>query len=327
MLDVDRRDDGFARAVRVAVLGLDAGAAPALDDQPHDALPAQHGAAVLPDAVDQRLGEPARASARDRPAPPLAAEDDRIRERAGAGGVDRHERLVRLPEHERLHVAAFELVPDHVPGAHHPPPLPDVAAGVLAQPLLDTRAEAGRVERPRREDVLDLVVLGEHAPIGLAVGLRVARDLLDRAVEVHPRGELLPVRERDVGERVGHEVLEPVALLQTELVVQEQRVGLDQRVSGRARVDQVARPEQLLGRGAAAGDGARVEHEHLAARHGQIRRGDEAVVAGARDDDVGHPSSASTLAPSACGSRPAKRTVATGSGSAMSNGWSVPRTR
>jgi hypothetical protein len=47
----------------------------------------------------------------------------------------------------------------------------------------------------------------------------------------------------------------------------------------------------------------------------------------AGDDDVRvHASSLIAVSPSACGSSPAARTVATGSGSPMSNGWSVPRT-
>src|ERR671921_2491555 len=96
--------------------------------------------------------------------PALAAEHDRVRELAGAGHVDRHERLERLPEHERLHVRGLELAADDVPGAHHAPPLPDPPARMLGEALVERRPEAGRCERRGAEDVLDLVVLGQHAP-------------------------------------------------------------------------------------------------------------------------------------------------------------------
>ena len=205
--------------------------------------------------------------------------------------------------------------------------------GCSAQQLLDRRPEAERRELAGGEDVLDLVVLVEQPAVGVGVARGVARDLLDRALAVEPRGQVRAVRERDVRERVRVQVLEPVAAEQPELVVDQQRVGLDQRVAGRARVDRVARAEQLLGCGAAARDVPRVEHQHLVAGDRQVGGGDQAVVAGAGDDDLRvrtHPTSLSALpsriAASASLPRPAARTVASGSGSPMSNGWSEPAT-
>src|SRR3954454_16504737 len=108
----------------------------------------------------ERVGQRARAAARQRPRPPLTAEDDRGGELAGAGKVDGHERLERLPEQARADVVGLELVADDVPGAHHPLALPDPALPVLGEPLVERRPEAGRRERRRAEDALDLVVVG-----------------------------------------------------------------------------------------------------------------------------------------------------------------------
>ena len=231
-----------------------AGAAAVLEHElRHDPV-AQDRRAVVLEEADERLRERARAAARDRPAAALAAEDDRVGERPRAGGVERHERLERLPAHERPDVAALELVPDHVPGADRVAPQPDPPTRMLEQHLLERRAEAGRRQASAAEDLLDLVVLGDHAPVGGRVGGREALDLLAGAVEVHPHRELLAVGEDDVRDRIRLEVLEPVVRDQPELVLQEQRVDADQRVAGGARVDPIAGAEQLLRRGAAARD-------------------------------------------------------------------------
>jgi hypothetical protein len=160
---------------------------------------------------------------------------------------------------------------------------------VLGEALLERRPEAGRRERRRAEDALDLVVVGERPAICVGVGARERRDLLARALEVHPHREVAAVREGDVRERVGDEVLEAVVAQEAELVVEQQRVRLDERVAGRARVDLVAGQQQLLGGGAAAGDRPRVEHEALVAGLREIGGGDQAVVPSARDDHVGGP--------------------------------------
>src|SRR3954469_6100386 len=154
---------------------------------------------------------------RRRPRPPLAAEDDRGRELARARQVDRDERLEGLPEQERAHVLGLELAADDVPGAHHPLALPDPALRVLGEPLVERRPQPGRRERRGAEDALDLVVVGEQPAVRVRVRAREAGDLLARAREVHPHRELAPVRERDVCERVGNEVLEAVVGLQAEL--------------------------------------------------------------------------------------------------------------
>src|SRR5207247_9299317 len=79
----------------------------------------------------------------------------------------------------------------------------------------------------------------------------------------------------------------PVLALQPELVVAQHRIRLDEGVAGGARVEQVAGKRQLLGRRSAAGNRPRVEDDDLVAGLREIGAGDEAVVAAARDDDVG----------------------------------------
>ena len=205
----------------------------------------------------ERVRERAGPAARDGPAASLAAEDDRVGVDAGACGVHGDERLERLPEHERLDVAILELAPDHVPRRDRVAAQPDAPARVLEQHLLERGPEAGRRHARAPEDALHLVVLGDEAPVRVGVRRREARDLLAGAVEVEPHRQLLPVREGDVPDGVGLEVLEPVVGVQPELVVHEQRVHADDRVARGARVDPVAGPEQLLGRGAAARVSAR----------------------------------------------------------------------
>ena len=146
--------------------------------------------------------EPPRGSVHERRWRP---KHDRVRELARAGHVDRHERLVRLPEQERLHVRALELAADHVPGrlimrrrCQMPP------RGCAREALVERRPEARRRERRRAEHVLDLVVLGERAPVGVRVGAREPRQLLVGALDVEPHRQVAAVRERDVRERVGH---------------------------------------------------------------------------------------------------------------------------
>src|SRR5215216_1773191 len=117
MLDVDRRNHPAAPDEALAVLSLDADAAPTVEHQARDEPVAEHGAAVIRDEANQGFRELTGPSTGNRPAATLAPEHDRVGERTRAGGVHRDQRLERLPEHERAQVLALVLVPDHVPGA------------------------------------------------------------------------------------------------------------------------------------------------------------------------------------------------------------------
>ena len=249
---MDRREHGAPRHVALAVVRLDAGAAPVIEHEARHLPVAEHGRAVILEEVRERLGQRARPSPRNRPATALAAEDDRVRIDPRARRVHGHERLERLPDHECLDVAVLELAPDHVPRAERVAPEPDPPARVLEQHFLERRAEPRRRDAGAAEDPLDLVVLADEAPVRLGVGPREARDLVACAVEVEPHRELLAVRKRHVGDRIGFEVFEPVVGVEAELVVHQQRIHADDRVPRRAGVDPVAGAEQLLGRGPAA---------------------------------------------------------------------------
>ncbi len=299
---------------------------------------AQHRRAVLLEEPRQRVSERPRAAARDRPAAPLPTEDDRVGVDARAGGIERHECLEGLPDHERADVPVLELASDHVPRRDRVAPQPDASARVVEQHLLQRRAEARRRDACPTEDALDLVVLGDEAPVSLRIPPRESRQLLAGPVEVEPHRQLLAVRERDVSDRVRLEVLEAIVGVQPELVVHKQRVHADDRVSCRAGVDPVAGAEQLLGRGAASWNRAGIEDEALVAGLREVRRRDEAVVAAPRHYDVrglrhvmvsslradSSPSRRSALpariAASTSGARPSARTVSTCSGSPMSKG-------
>ena len=129
--DVDRGQHGGSGQVLLAVVGLDADAAPAVQHEPGDELVAEHRAAVALEVASQGGREPAGSAFQDRPAALLPAEDERVGEQAGARHVDGLVGLERHPEHEGAHVAAAELMPDDVPGRQHAPPLPHPPARVL----------------------------------------------------------------------------------------------------------------------------------------------------------------------------------------------------
>ena len=332
------RQHRAARHEALAVVGLDAGAAAVLDHEPRHLPVAEDGRSPLLEEARERLGERPGPATRDRPAAPLPAEDDRVGVDSRARGVQRHQRLERLPDHERAHVALLELAPNHLPGRDRVAPQPDPPAWMLEQQLLERGPEPGRCDSCATEDPLDLVVLRDQAPVRGGVPPREVADLVAGAIEVEPHRQLLAVRKCDVADRIGLQVLEPVVGVEAQLVIHEQRVQADDRVPGRARVDPVAGPEQLLRRRAAARYGARVQDEALVAGARQVCRGDQAVVARSRDDDVGglghvgvsslragsSPSRRSPLPPkiasSTSGGRPSARTVSTCLASPMSNG-------
>ena len=70
--------------------------------------------------------------------------------------------------------------------------------------------------------------------------------------------------------------------LELELVVLQQRIRLDEDVRHRVLIVQIAGHGQCARDHAAAEPGVALEHEHLLAGRGEIRGGDEAVVARSR---------------------------------------------
>ena len=328
VLDVNRREHGAPGHVALAVVCLDAGAAPVLEHQAGHLPVAEHRRAVVLEEARERVRQRAGSSVRDRPAAPLPAEDDRVGVDPGARRVHRHERLERLPDQERLHMPVLELAPNHVPRRDCVAPQPDTPARVLEQHFLQRRAEPRRRHARASEDPLHLVVLGDEAPVGVGVPRREARDLLPCAFQVEPHRELLLVRERHMADGVGLEITQPVVRVEPELVVREHRTHADNRVPGRAGVDLVARAEQLLRGRAAAGYGACVEDQALVAGLREVRRSDEAVVASPCDHDVSgvrHVVSRRSALPariaiSMSGASPRARTVSTCRASPMSNG-------
>jgi len=216
----------------------------------------------------------------------LAAVDERIGEDARAGHVDRLVGLERHPQHERLDMPAAELVPDDIPGRQHTPPLPQTATRMRRQHCVQGRTEADRSELRSAEDRFHVVVFVEEPLVGRRVRRAEPGDLRRGPVPVKPHGELLPVRERDVGDRVGVKVAQPVVRHQPKLVPGKQRVDPDQRVAGSACVDAVPGQQDLLGGGATARYVPSVEDEAPVSGLGQVTGGDQAVVPGACHYDI-----------------------------------------
>jgi len=124
-------------------------------------------------------------------------------------------------------------------------------------------------------------------PVGGGVRHAEPGDLRRGSRPVQPHGELLTVGERHVGHRVRVEVAETVIPAETEFVRGQQGVDPDQRVPGRAAVDGVPGEQEFLGGRAAAGNVPRVEDQALVSGLGQVAGGDQAVVPGSGNDDIG----------------------------------------
>ena len=271
--------DGLARAVRLAVVGLDAHAAAVLEHEPGHPPSGQDRAAVILDQPRERERQGRGTSARQRPAVLLAAVGQRVGERPGARPVGRLHGHERHPDHERLRVPVLELGANDVPGAHR-----DAAPPRAAESFVRARRAAVGVVPVGAERALGRVVVGDQPAVGVGVAARETRELLARPVEVAPLGQRLAVAEDHVHDGIRVEVLEPVVLREAELL--DRRARLDQVVGGRARVVVEAGERELLGRGVAADDRPRLEDEHLETRLGEIGGRDEAVVARPGDDDV-----------------------------------------
>ena len=168
-----------------------------------------------------------------------------------------------------------------------PPPGPDTAARVLGQPLVQRRPRPHRGELRLGEDVLDLVVVGQQPPVGHRVGGREAGHLLGGPLGVQPHGELPPVREGHLLDRVRLGVAQAVIGGQAQLVAAEHRVDPDHGVPGGAGVDAEPGQQQFLGGGPAAGNVPGVQHQAAVARLGQVAGREQAVVPGSGHHDVG----------------------------------------
>ena len=281
-----RRQHRLPRPVLPAVSGLDPGTPVPVEQQAGDALAAQHGAAVTVQVPGQGLRQPTGSAGQDRPAALLTAEDKRIGEHPRTGHVDRLVGLERHPQHERPDMPAAELVPDDIPRGQRPPALPQPAPRMPGQPRVQRRTEADRGELRSAEDRLHLVVLIQQAKVRGGISGREPADLRRSAVPVQPHGELLAVRERDVSDRVGIDIAQPVIGDQPELVPGEQRVNPDQRMAGGAGIDAVARQQDLLRGGSASRHVPGIEHQAPVPGLRQVARGDQAVMPSPRHDNV-----------------------------------------
>ena len=179
----------------------------------------------------------------------------------------------------------LEIVADDLPGRLRLAAQPFPAVGMLVEPVVDRLAEADRRVGRGIEQRLDRVVLVVHAPVGGGVLLGELGELLDGALDVVVLRQPAAVEKRRVADDLGMDVFQPV-IGEAELVVPHHRAVLQDHMRGAAGVVAEARQRQFLGDDIAAEDRAAFQHEAAVAGLGEIGRGDKAVVARARDDDV-----------------------------------------
>ena len=81
---------------------------------------------------------------------------------------------------------------------------------MLGQAGVQGRTEADRGELRPAEDRLHLAVLIQQAKVRGGIGGGEPGDLRRSAVPVEPHGELIAVWERDVSDRIGIDIAQPV---------------------------------------------------------------------------------------------------------------------
>ena len=169
VLDVDGGQDGVARAICRAVLGLDPHAPASLDQQPHHRFARQHHPAMCLDAAGQRLRQGGGSAFGHGPAVRLAPVRDGICQPAGPGPVGRLHGHERHPQHERPGMPVLERVPDDLPSALRLAADPPRPLRMAFDQLQQRWTEPDRRVPVGAEDPLHGIVLGHHLPEGRRV--------------------------------------------------------------------------------------------------------------------------------------------------------------
>ena len=171
------------------------------------------------------------------------------------------------------------------------------SASYAASAVEDGRVEPAGVP-PRVRPGQAALPVGEQPQVGLAVRGVQAGQLGGGRVAVAGHDDRVAVGQGQDDGRIGVDVAQAV-LGQPQLVVPDDRVGLDQHVRAGAGVVPEARQRELLGHGVAADVRLLLEDDDLEPGRGEVGRPDQAVVAGADDDDVravcAHPARTSPL--------------------------------
>ena len=232
----------------------------------------------------ERLRQPLRAAARDRPADGMRAHHQHDAEGGANGRSQRQHRVGAAPGQQRAGALALEA-----------------RAGKGLRGADRAEAEAGQQQRMARraqgreqlaEERLRLAhERFEQPAVGIPVGAEPGRGRRHRPLQHHGRAVVERVRER----RPGVDRLE--AVLGQRQPAQERR-GERQRVDGRAGVVDEARQRQLVGAAAAADRRLPLEHGNPATSAGERDRGRQAVRSGADDDRVSQPGGRAGTGPS-----------------------------
>ena len=121
-------------------------------------------------------------------------------------------------EHERAAVFLLEGVTNNFPCRHRQPPLPQLAARLLRQLIVQRFPKSDRRKTCSQQNRFDGVKLRQHFSIGRGIFLRELRELRAGLVQVAPLRQIAAIRKGNVKDRVGVDVLKPV-VAKLELVV------------------------------------------------------------------------------------------------------------
>src|SRR2546423_7653890 len=133
--------------------------------------------------------------------------------------------------------------------------------------------------------------VAEQLPIGHGIGARESRQLSTGSIQITPHRQTAAVAEWHRENRVRIEITQAV-LVERQLVVAHQGIALDEVVCGGARIMEEAGQGEFLTGGVAADTTLALEHQYLEASPCCVGGRQQAVVAGAGDDDVPFPSTA-----------------------------------
>ena len=165
-----------------------------------------------------------------------------------------------------------------------PPHLAALAA-LVHQCVARAQRRRRRIELALDHRQKGLRHIGEGAE-RLGVFLREFGDVGDGAFAVAIHAERGAVLEHADHRHVGKDVAQAEFRFQSQIVVLQKRIALNEDVRHRMLVVQEARHGEFARHHAAAEPGVALKHQYLLARRRHVRRGNQAVVAGADGDDV-----------------------------------------
>ena len=279
-------DDGVLGREAAAVDRFDPGGAAVGDlDARHIGI-GDDFAAVVADAGDEGIGQPARAAARHAEAAAFEKAEEHVHTDGGGLFIGRHQVLAGHAREMHAHLLVLEQIAEQIVAAHlHDAPQLAALAALIEHGIGGADRRRRRIQRggdhrqPGRG-------LQRHLAKGLGIALRELRDLGRRLFAVAIQLERAAILEHRHHRHVREDVVEPIARLELELVVLQQRIALDEDVAHGMLVVAEARQRELARDHAAAEPGVALEHQYLLAGRRQIGGRHQAVVARPHGNDI-----------------------------------------